>query len=323
MPVLLAGCSSRTIKPTPSESDLQTFFQAVGQNKVKDVDILIKQGTPVNSVNTLGVSPLMLASFKGLDQMVAYLLSQGADPNLSDNKKTTAMHYAAQRGNASTLGLLLGAGGDLKRVDSDGFTPLHLSVRFGSLDSSTLLLDNGSDANVKDALGTPVLFFAVARGSKEHVRLLIERGAIAGTPDADDLTPLTRSIEIQNKDVFNVLLEALLKLPPDERRGPQADIQGNTSLHYAAAVSDIYFLKELLRVQSEWPHDLNFQNKEGVTPAMWAASQRNFDHVNLLLGEGIDVGLLDKRGWDLREYLLSKNLSETEVDELFTAKYKK
>lgn len=318
----LTGCSSRTLKPGPSEAELQSLFQSVGQNRVNDVEILIKNGVPVDSVNSLGVSPLMLASFKGLDQMTAYLLSEGADPNLGDNRKTTPMHYASQKGNSSTLNLLLEAGGKVDNVDSDGFTPLHLSVRFGPLDSSTLLLERGADANVKDALGTPVLFFAVVRGSHEQVRQLIEHGAFPGVPDADNLTPLTRSIETQNKDIFNVLLKALLDLPL-ERRGPVSDIHGNTSLHYAAAIDNPSFLKELLEIQSRWPFDLNFQNKAGETPAMWAVARRRTEQLHLLLDKNIDVELVDKRGWDLREYLLSKDFSEAKVDELFSTKNKK
>lgn len=316
------GCSSpskTTSVQNIEAAERHNFFRAVGQNQLEEVKILLKQGIPAQQNNELGVTPLMLASFKGLPEMVDLLLKAGAKVDGKDDRRSQALHYAAQRGNTEVLNQLLQAGGSLEAKDNDGFTPLHLSVRFGSLESTELLLKKGSDANAKDKLGTPVSFFAVARGDLSFLKLLHKFGAKITEPDSDGVTPLMRSLEYQSKELFDYLLAEALRLKESER-GPTHSKDGNSYYHWAAVTKESYFTEKLFAQRKNWPLSWDTQNASGETPAMWSARERDFERVKLLLQMGIDRDKKDQKGWDLREYLLSKDVSEDEADSLLSIK---
>ena len=47
--------------------------------------------------------------------------------------------------------------------------------------------------------------------------------------------------------------------------------------------------------------DINYQNKQGVTPAMKAAERNNFYVIKLLLDKNVDISKSDYTGRTLRE----------------------
>ncbi|MEM6434790.1 MAG: ankyrin repeat domain-containing protein [Cyanobacteria bacterium P01_D01_bin.115] len=59
---------------------------------------LIEAGAEVNWIDGEGVTPLILAAFKGHTELAALLLNHGADPTVKDQWDRTALDYALRRG---------------------------------------------------------------------------------------------------------------------------------------------------------------------------------------------------------------------------------
>ncbi len=69
--------------------------------------LLIDQGANVNWIDGEGVTPLILASFKGHIELVELLLAHKADVTVRDQWDRTALDYALRRGAADPIAQLL------------------------------------------------------------------------------------------------------------------------------------------------------------------------------------------------------------------------
>jgi ankyrin repeat protein len=130
----------------------------------------------VDSMLTIGSTPLLRAA-KALDApAIALLLKHGANPNLPNMRGTTPTMAAAGLGSVDadtrgvyttedtaqrsvdSLKLILDAGGEINAHDTiRGQTPLHGAAFWGWNAAVQLLVDRGADLNAKDNQGkTPV-----------------------------------------------------------------------------------------------------------------------------------------------------------------------
>jgi len=84
------------------EDDEETAIDLIGQPFVN-----------INHASATGVTPLMLACFKGFDTVVTALLEKGADVNAVDKDGTTALIYACRASEAKIAMTLL----DVEGID--------------------------------------------------------------------------------------------------------------------------------------------------------------------------------------------------------------
>jgi len=129
----------------------------------------------VDSMLTIGATPLLRAA-KALDApAVKLLLAKGALPNLPNSRGSTPTMAAAglgsvdadtrglftnedvQKRSIATLEALLAAGGEIDAADPRGQTPLHGAAFWGWNDVVQYLVDRHANLNAKDLKGmTPV-----------------------------------------------------------------------------------------------------------------------------------------------------------------------
>ena len=129
----------------------------------------------VDSMLTIGATPLLRAA-KALDAPATkLLLAKGALPNLPNSRGTTPTMAAAglgsvdadtrglftsedvQQRSIATLEALLAAGGEINAADPRGQTPLHGAAFWGWNDVVQYLVDRKANLNAKDAKSmTPV-----------------------------------------------------------------------------------------------------------------------------------------------------------------------
>jgi hypothetical protein len=77
------------------------------------IDLIKQPLVNINYATATGVTPLMLACFKGFDTVVTALLEKGADINAVDKDGTTALIYACRASEAKIAMALL----DVKGID--------------------------------------------------------------------------------------------------------------------------------------------------------------------------------------------------------------
>ena len=152
-----------------------TIIEAVLQNNLKSVSHLLTQGVYVDEPNPIGVTALMVASGKGLNEMITALLNSGALVDSHDRRGFSPLMYASSGGDEQTVRLLIQAGSDINENTSI-ITPLMLAVSNYNQSVSIELLRNGADPNMRIDSGVTPLMLAIG-GPLDIVRALLEAGA--------------------------------------------------------------------------------------------------------------------------------------------------
>lgn len=96
---------------------------------VDEVTVLLDRGISMESRDSLGDTPLMLASaHPGSEEAVRLLLRRGANVNAATPSGTTALHVAASLGSSTGVSALLAAGGKADARDNTGRTPYQMAM---------------------------------------------------------------------------------------------------------------------------------------------------------------------------------------------------
>jgi len=82
-----------------------TFAARDGELEI--AQILIDWGADVNWIDGEGVTPLILASFKGHREVVVLLLAHNADVTVQDQWQRTALDYALRRGETDAIAQMI------------------------------------------------------------------------------------------------------------------------------------------------------------------------------------------------------------------------
>jgi ankyrin repeat protein len=142
------------------------------------------------SLNRIGATPFLLASFRLDVPLMRLLLESGADPLLPNADNTTPLMAAAGVGffvegenpftpaeAVEAVKLCLDAGANAADVDANGDTALHGAAFRGVNDVVTLLVGAGARL---DAKNRPVIVKGAPRGENAPQRLLAEQAARDG-----------------------------------------------------------------------------------------------------------------------------------------------
>jgi ankyrin repeat protein len=149
-----------------------------------------------------GMTPLLLATASGHEDLATFLLENGADPNAADGTGATALHHAMLKGMA-----LIGAVSTRLAVNNYVFRPNMVKL-------ISALLVRGADPNarlVKDPrlpgntprfslIGATPFMFATASGDIPLMRLLMQSGANPLLPTKENTTTLMVAAGLGNNE---------------------------------------------------------------------------------------------------------------------------
>lgn len=125
--------------------------------------------TDVEVRNRQDESALMIASLKGMTEIVSQLLDKGADVN---KPGWTPLHYAATSGHLQIMNLLLENHAYIDAASPNGSTPLMMAAMYGTPSAVKLLLEAGADPLLKNDLGLTAIDFAQRANRKETVDII-------------------------------------------------------------------------------------------------------------------------------------------------------
>ncbi|KAH0533973.1 hypothetical protein FGG08_007420 [Glutinoglossum americanum] len=129
----------------------------------------------LNSQDSLGRTPLLIAIQHSRDHMEDILLNRGAGCHIPNKEGFTCLHYAAQNGNVSSVDRVLLAGADVNAKSGDAKSALHEAASSGRLKVVDRLLEAGADPRAPttdDDLLTALAFAALGGHSDIAERLL-------------------------------------------------------------------------------------------------------------------------------------------------------
>lgn len=112
-----------------------------------------------------GETPLMMASYNGLLDIVKYLVEQRSVE--INHPGWCALHYAATNGHEPIVRFLLDKGAYVDPESPNGTTALMMAARGGHINIVKLLLDRGADLSIHNQLNMTAIDFATDNNQAE------------------------------------------------------------------------------------------------------------------------------------------------------------
>ncbi|XP_046582133.1 serine/threonine-protein phosphatase 6 regulatory ankyrin repeat subunit C-like [Haliotis rubra] len=107
----------------------------------------------INMSDRIGKTPLIVAAWKGRQDVFGFLVGRGADESVTDAYSNNILHWACH--------------GDIVDINSRGKydrTPVMVAAEFGHIDVLELLVREGGDVNLRSDAGNTILHAACLGG---------------------------------------------------------------------------------------------------------------------------------------------------------------
>jgi len=215
-----------------------------------------RMGGEVDARGPCGLTPLMVASFRGGG------LDQGdLNEDEEDTSNAVIQDLIAQGANINT------------QMDKTGETPLHLAARYARADAAKKLLDAKADANAPDNTGRTPLHSSVAADAQGVFQILLRhRATNLNAKTYDGTTPLILAARLAIEGMVEELIQA-------EADINASDDNGKSALHWAASVNNVDAVNTLLA------HGANrdAQDTKDETPLFLACREGSYQAAKALL----------------------------------------
>jgi ankyrin repeat protein len=263
----------------------QAFLVEVAQNHEDAVDLFIKAGIDIATVNEKGRTALHIASEKGHVNMLNKLVS--LNPALlqkADKSGSTALMIAAREGREAVVTSLVANGAEVNYVtfSKEAATALQAAVAAPEFKEEQVrivhyLLQKGADPKGKNKSGQFPLLFAADHGRADVAGLLIEKGADVNDVDGNGNFPVLSAACKGHSGFVSLLAEkgANLNL---------ASPEGRTPLMCAVQGGHIDTIKTIL----EKGASVNAKTADGNTALTDATKMGDAAEAALLLAHGAD-----------------------------------
>ena len=150
----------------------ENVFEVARKGTLEQAQALMATDPDVfDTVNEAGYSPLILACYRGNNEVAKFIIESGVDINGSSSMGTPLM-AAVVKGNIEIVKALLEKKADVNFADANGTTALIYSVKFQNAPILSLLLDHKADKTHKDNDGKTAFEHAVFAGNETIINLL-------------------------------------------------------------------------------------------------------------------------------------------------------
>ncbi|KAJ5428276.1 hypothetical protein N7445_009730 [Penicillium cf. griseofulvum] len=191
---------------SPNVEGCPALFIQAALGNVEGMVMLLDNGADPNGRDRARHGrPLIAAVYGGHTMATASLLQYGANPNMVDQHGMTALWWAIASGHFDIVELLLSCGATTESVGSDGLTPLLFAATEGRIAYLELLIKNGADINAQDTIGETALMRAVGEFSVPVLRLLLDNGADVHMKDEMGRTALDMAKEVNFGEAIAIL----------------------------------------------------------------------------------------------------------------------
>jgi ankyrin repeat protein len=263
-----------------ADTSSKDMYQAIRQNDLPRLRLMLASGAAANLRDSRGVTPLMYASAVGTAGATQILIEAGADVNAKSVLDATALLWGAT--DPAKARLLLAAGADVNAKSKIGRTPLIVAAgRSGSAETVRLLLAKGADAKTADATGSTSLIEAARANDLATIRLLLPARPDLNAGDVLGFTALMLAAGHSNLAAVNLLLDS------------GADVN-------ASHITELPVKHGLVAISK-------------YTALMAAAPRRSPEVVGALLQAGADVNATDIRGMTPLMVAVASDVSDPRV----------
>lgn len=167
--ILLFFISTVCIGQTINNKDI---FDVARNGTIEDVEVLMqKNKDTINAVNINGFTPLLLACYRGNNNVAEYLIKKINNINYA-SPSGTALAAAVVKGNYHLAQKLLLYQANPNLSDEQGIVPLMYAVQFKNIKLVQLLLEHKGDKSVRDKSGKTLFEYAFFTEDQEIINLL-------------------------------------------------------------------------------------------------------------------------------------------------------
>ncbi len=152
--------------------EVLSIFDIARKGTVDQAQQLLKSDpNAINSINAEGYSPLVLACYRGNNEVAKLLIEKGCDIN-GTSKMGTPLMACIVKGNNEIAILLIEKKANINIFDENGTTALIYAVMFKNTKLVALLLEHKADKTHKDKKEKTAFEYAVFSGNDEIIELL-------------------------------------------------------------------------------------------------------------------------------------------------------
>ncbi|WP_048502689.1 ankyrin repeat domain-containing protein [Chryseobacterium sp. BLS98] len=157
---------------TSAQEKVKSIFDIARSGTVAEVKELMKKDPDIiNKPNENGFSPLILACYRGNDQVADFLMDKVKDINYG-SAQGSALTAAVFKGNKVLTQKLLASGADPNLADANGTTPLIYAVQLQDKDLVESLLKSKANKELADKKGKTAFEYAIFSKNHEIINLL-------------------------------------------------------------------------------------------------------------------------------------------------------
>lgn len=136
------------------------------------VKLILDAGADINQKNYLGITALHASILERRLEVFHYLRAKGAQLTVS-SKGLTPIMLASAAGSNELVEILLKENEDINKAQPDGWTPLMHAAFFGRLETVKLLITRGADVRAVTKDGETAAQIASERGHTQIASYLI------------------------------------------------------------------------------------------------------------------------------------------------------
>jgi len=136
-------------------------FDIARKGTVEQAKAILKANpNAFNTINADGYSPLILACYRGNNEVAKLLIENGSDIN-GNSKMGTPLMASIVKGNTEIAKFLIEKKADIHLADTNGTTPIIYAINFKNYEVVSLLIKVGADYTKKDNRGNSALDYAI------------------------------------------------------------------------------------------------------------------------------------------------------------------
>ncbi|MFN7676501.1 ankyrin repeat domain-containing protein [Flavobacterium sp.] len=141
--------------------DEAAVFDIARKGTVEQAKAILKANpNAFNTINADGYSPLILACYRGNNEVAKLLIENGSDIN-GNSKMGTPLMACVVKGNNEIAKFLIEKKADIHLADTNGTTPIIYATNFKNYEVVSLLIKAGADYTKKDNRGNSALDYAI------------------------------------------------------------------------------------------------------------------------------------------------------------------
>ncbi len=153
-----------------SDANIAPLRIAADKGHLDVVRLLIENGATIDAPAPDGWTALLWAASSGHTEIVIFLEEHGADADIvAGEKMATPLHMASAKGHEKIVAFLLTKGVVVSPRAFNGATPLHYAVQNKHIEVVRLLLDHGADINAVTNKGVTLKTLAMSSRMPEDI----------------------------------------------------------------------------------------------------------------------------------------------------------